>query len=377
MIYLFLFQMLFAATKVDFETGLRLENNVFYRDQAAEPDLSLFLKPEVLLYKDSNKINLFAHLNTEYGKYISFAELDYLDYDAAIGFMLQVNKKTKMGLSADYANITEPSQFENQEIFQRQEIKANYRAEYRQSDLTNHYLDIYALMTDYTESEFRYMVGQKIGVDFETEYFFLPETAFLVQFSADQMVYPDGRINDTLTGTQYLNDSLGYKIAGGFEGRLTEYSLFYFTFGYYVRDYEFDDDFNEPVFEVSFEEQITPQDTLTAGYLYELVDSAYTNYELNQQMYLAYSRVFGDRFILLFKSNYLYKSFSNPVKREDQKLFGTVQVDYSYKPNWLIKAGFSGDILLSDAYDTRPESRGDRASSYQVYQLYLATKVFF
>lgn len=378
---LVLTEFLFAANQIDFETGMRAETNAYYRDNEAESDVAIYLKPNILLQNEGKKAQASLSLNSEYGKHLSFAELDYLDYTLGLGLNYLVSSKTKLKSKIVHGLLTEPSQVTKGENFERQTTTASLGFDYKKTSLTTHYFDAYTDLYDYSKAAYNYMVGQRIGFDYQMEYFFLPETAFLVLVSADQVNYPEGRINrDNVPGrTDFLNNSIGYKVAAGFEGRLTEHSLFYFTFGYYVRDYTFDSSFNEPIFEVNFQEQITPQDTLMAGYIYQVDDSLYTNYEINQQMYLAYSRVFGDRFIFLFKSNYLYKSFSRPTRREDQKLYGTVQIDYSYKPNWLYKIGFSGDILISDALnqDTNNVNFSDPGASYQAFQLYVATKIVF
>ncbi len=372
-------QPVFAVTQAQLEGGLRAESNAFYRDRDKVADFALYVKPALLLAKETKSTLSNAHFKSDYSKYTSNSSLDYFDYAADVNSTINTKGKWLFMAGAGYNFSSEPPDDQGIDRLERTELEGSFRITYKKSKIREHSLTIYDRQTSFNLDALEYGDNIKLGGTYEYKYFFLPETAFLFIVDAEQSTYASGLkfLNADPGTTRFLYDNTLYRAKFGIRGRLTEYTEVDLFFGYAMRSYEKGTSFNEPVFEVKFQEQITPQDILMAGYIYKTFDSFYTNYELNQHMYLGYSRVFGDRFVVSFRSDYIYTSYSRPNRREDQKLTGTLRTDISYKPNWIIQAGIVGDFLVSDIINQTSTTVLDPASSYQALQVFVGSKFAF
>jgi hypothetical protein len=372
-------QLGFSAVQTQLEGGLRGESNAFFRDREKVADFALYLKPEIALSRETKNTSAAFSLATDFSKYASNDSLDYFDYGMQGDLVLNKNGKWIWNGGVNYFFETEPPDDQGMKRLEKVEAEPYLEITYKKSEVKQHKLRGYAKQTTFNFDTLEYANNMKMGGTYTYQYYFLPETAFIFTMDGEYSVYPDGLINQKVDpgSTRYLYDNMLMQARAGINGRLTEHTTVNLLFGYASRSYKKGSNYNEPVFEVSFHEQITPQDILMAGYLYRVYDSFYTNYEINQHMYLGYSRVFGDRFIVYFRADYIYRSYSLPNRREDQRLNGTIRVDISYKPNWIIQAGVNGDFLVSDVINQTSALVVDPATSYQALQVFVGSKLTF
>ncbi|MCB0347475.1 MAG: hypothetical protein KDD37_01500 [Bdellovibrionales bacterium] len=372
-------QQVFSATEVQLEGGLRAESNAFYRDRDLVTDFALYVKPSISLSKETKSTASNLHVHSDYSKYTGNSSLDYFDYDVSANTTLNTRGKWVWSGAVSYALNSEPPDDQGIERLDKTETTESLKLTYKKSKIRQHSVTGYSRQTNFSLDTLEYGNNVTVGGSYEYQYYFLPETAFLFIVDAESSTYANGLkfLNQDPGTTRYLYDNTLYRSKFGIKGRLTEFTELYLFFGYAMRTYEKDTSFNEPVFEVRFQEQITPQDILIAGYIYKTLDSFYTNYEINQHMFIGYSRVFGDRFIVSFRSDYIYTSFSLPNRREDQRLTGTLRADISYKPNWIIQAGIVGDFLASDTLNQTSSDVLDPATSYQALQVFVGSKFAF
>lgn len=371
-------QHVFSATDAQIEGGFRAESNAFYRDRDKVEDYALYLKPMLTLEKETKSTISSLNFTSDYSKYASNSSLDYFDY--SIQAKTELNRRSRWMLRplVSYTLVSEAPDDQGMKRLEKTEAEGALEIVYKKSNIRQHSVKGYVKQTSFNLDALDYGDNQKIGGVYEYQYYFLPETAFIAGFDVESSIYPDGlkRLEADPGVTTYLFDNMLLQARVGIRGRLTEFTTVDLMFGYANRSYKKSSSFDEPIFEVKLNEQITPQDILSAGYIYRVYDSFYTNYELNQHMYLGYARVLGDRFIAFFRADYVYKSYSRPNRREDQQLNGTVRVDISYKPNWIIQAGINADFLISDTLNQNPGVI-DRATSYQSVQVFIGSKVSF
>jgi hypothetical protein len=372
-------QQVFSATDVHLEGGLRAETNAFYRDREKVEDFALYLKPLITLEKLTKSTASSVNFTSDYSKYASNSSLDYFDYNVLAKSELNRSGRWILKPKVMYNLVSEPPDDQGIERLEKTELEGGLELTFKESNVKQHSLRGYVKQTTFNLDALDYGNNQKLGGSYEYQYYFLPETAFIAGFDVESSVYPDGldNLNADPGVTTYLYDNMLMQARAGIRGRLTEFTNVDLMFGYANRSYKKGTSFDEPVFEVKLSEQITPQDILLAGYIYKIIDSFYTNYELNQHMYIGYSRVFGDRFIVFLRSDYIYSSYSRPNRREDQRLSGTIRVDLSYQPNWIIQAGINADFLISDTLNQTSATVIDPATSYQALQIFVGSKLTF
>jgi len=172
---------------------------------------------------------------------------------------------------------------------------------------------------------------------------------------------------------------------GGVEGRLSDTTSLSAASGFLIRIYDDDaddGDFAEPIFRLKFEEQLSPRDILLASFDYVVTDSYYTNFMVDQTISLGYGRILGDQVLALAKAAYSSLSFSKPNRREDQRVFGEVELEYSYDPQTKFGGLFRLDILNSDARENFTSTGStddvpDPGVSYEAFTLGATAKYVF
>ena len=213
-------------------------------------------------------------------------------------------------------------------------------------------------------------------------YYFLPETAIYFEASGGVRVYPNGSNPIDEVEFDEQSDSIFAEFMSGVEGRLSDTTSIHASAGFLYREYVVDADFAEPIFRLKFEEQLSPRDILVAGFDYRVTDSYYTNFMVDQTISLGYGRILGDQILVLGRAAYSALSFSLPNRREDQRILGEVDFEYSYTSELKFGAQFTLDLLNSDARENFTTTGSlddvpDPGVSYEALTLAASAKYLF
>lgn len=354
------------------ELGSRFDSNPYYMNEEAEADFFYYAQPTLNFESGKNFFYIRSNNNMEYVKYSSSETADRADYASENFISLFANRSHNIHLLLDYELRNDPPVYKTAELTEI--TKLNYALEFNHKWNAKHSSKEYAGIQAevFKDDVYEYLNSQKMKAGLEYSYAFLPQTMLDINLETTQNIYEKGleNLEEDSLASAYKYDSVLYLAKAAIRGQITEYSTINASFGYAVLNYEAGSSFAEPVFHVGFEEQISPNDVLSAGYEYMVDDSYFTNWELKQSIYLSYGNILSDQLLLLWRLNYIYKTYSNPNRREDQRFLASLRVEYSYAPSWNFILDLKSDILATDAYSLEDEI--DPASSYQSFQLGLA-----
>ncbi len=353
----------------DFETGIKGETNVFYFDDTDIFDSAYFLKPDISLHSPSESVPMKIFLNGEYNKYFINPNVDFFNFTSGVDISSNPKSDFSMGATAFYTSISDPPVSKTGERVFRNLVGGEARIDWILDEKRKLHLNGGGDQEIFQRDDLQYLNSQRVRGSMRYAYLFLPETAMFIEGQAGLHSYPTGTENIDIdpgsTRVKYSNFfTEGYF---GFKGRLTEFSNVNAKFGFAIRSYQRESNFAEPVFSIEFDEQLSPQDLIKTGYIYRVEDSYFTNWVLDQNLYLVYARVFGDSFVANIRMEYIYRSYSNPFRREDQRAHGTLRMEYSYLPSWTFVAQGSLDVTSSDARNTQNDAV-DPAASYEQVQ---------
>lgn len=235
-----------------------------------------------------------------------------------------------------------------------------------------------AFTENVNQENYRYLNSKTSRAALSYSYYFLPETLMFIELASGDKKFENGtEFYDLDNNDKRLKyDADITEVNFGIKGRLTKYTSIDFGFGYKDMKYKGGKSFAEPVFHVLFTDQISPKDSIMAGYMYASKDSTYTNWVLEQDMHIGYSRIMRDTFLFMMKLSYIYYSYSEPFRREDQRLVAKFRLDWVFRPKWTVITSLNADKLVSDAYDTNTSS-SDRPASYDAAGLGIAIKRSF
>lgn len=396
---LFLFQTKsFAETEASIATGTFFESNTYYRSVGPRADAFLRVKPGLKIDTESESIGLKTDLTGSYNKYIKFANQDFFDYQGVLAVPINQYGTLSMQLDADTQYVSEPAttdriHYNSEDIkdkeptrVDRQIMGGGAHINWRMSNLSLLKFKVRGFTELYSDINHTYLDNQGVDGSGYYDYQFLPETVFYVGGEGGVLTFPKGTKNknaevpveNPAIQSQYKNDSVYYGGRAGVRGRLAERTRVDASGALMIRAYSAGTGFSEPVFNLKVEEQFSPKDLLMAGFDYDINDSKYTNYVIDQTTYLGYARILGDQILLLGRMEYTYSSYSKPYKREDQRLGGSFKVDYSVNPKSKISALLDLDILNSDQINTFDyPGKFDPTFSYEYFKLGLEYTQYF
>lgn len=376
-----------AETELSLLAGSYFETNSYYLDQGDRSDGILRVAPRMNHQSESSTFGLETSLGGSYNKHIQYVNLDFYDYDGVVTVPILKGRKWAGYVSADYKRVSDPagsylkvrtaeSATEKiQERINRDVLGGRMGTDYKWTSLSTIKLDSRYQMETYEERYHQYMDNFYVEGSAYYDYQFLPETTFFFGGMMGTQVYQNGtkncpntatcaRINEIKYSSQYIEGRSGIR------GRLAERTRVDASAAIQLREYEKESGFSEPVFNLRIEEQFTPKDLLIAGHDYEIHDSKWTNYVIDQTTYIGYARILGDQLLLLGKMAYTYSSYSKPLKREDQRLAGSFRVDYSISPTAKLSGVFDLDILNSDAINRLDgiNFQPDKPASYENFR---------
>ena len=382
-----------ALTESVVDVGAFSETNPYHVSEGARSNGFVRLAPRLDHQSRGDVFGLKAKLGGSYNKYFQYPAQDYFDYNGKLTIPMYEGRTWSLFGSGDVQKISEPAIFWNKitrpnsgklflpERLEKVLVGGTGGIKYKHSALSTFRTEARYQLETYDDPYYEYLNNYYFEASGYYDYQFLPETTFFVGGMFGEQLYPDGtknknigeRVSEQKVGSYYVEGR------GGIKGRLAEKTRIEASSALQIRVYEKDSGFSEPVFNLRVEEQFTPKDLLIAGYDYEVHDSKWTNFVVDQTTYLGYARILGDQVLLLGKVGYTYSSFSKPYKREDQRLAGSFKIDYSVNPKTKISALFDIDVLSSDQLNANPlrVDDPDHAVSYENFKAGLQLTQYF
>ncbi|MAF92057.1 MAG: hypothetical protein VX583_13080 [Bdellovibrionota bacterium] len=358
-----------AAFHGDVEAGVSSFNNPLYLDDPDTSSTAYQINPRLKYDLSSDIVYADIELDAEYTNFSGVTGGDILNSDLQLETGLGNGQTKYLGLFAKTSR--EKNLIDNElgvapPVFN--DTSTGIVSDFSISKKSSIYLHYEQSTTDVDLDDFAYLNSKKSLAYLGYRFRFLPETFFFLQAESFDGKFKDGLINENSSDDNVARrlkyDYTGTGIIAGVKGKLTKYTSIDASFGLKQIDYDDDNQFSEPVFSFVFTDQITPKDSLIAGYIYSVEDSSFTNWVLKQDMNIGYAKIINDTFLFLLKMSYIYYSYSEPQRREDQRLLAKMQFDYVFSPGFAVVTKLNMDILVSDAYDL-DSSADDKPASYQ------------
>lgn len=372
----------FAGSELSLLAGTFFESNVFYTDQGELADGNLRLAPKWRYVGDPNSESITTEVKGSYNKYIQYANQDYFDYGGHLFIPINAEGKWSFRLLGGGEKISEPAiaakkvtLAEGNSVLATRNERHTYNSslgiKYKWTSLSTFRVTGSYAGEAYSDKFQQYLDNSEFKGEGYYDYQFLPETTFFIGGMLGAKDYPNGKKNklSILRPTEIKYSSQFIEGRMGVRGRLAEKTRVDASGAIQIRTYERDSGFSEPVFNLKVEEQFSPKDLLIAGYDYDINDSKWTNFVVDQTTYIGYARILGDQVLLLSRLNYTYSSYSKPYKREDQRLSGRFKIDYSISPKLLLSGLFELDVLNSDQFNAIASSQlPDKPVSYEAFR---------
>lgn len=330
--------------------GSFYETNTYFESTGAKGDFLTVIRPEVI-YDDQNKkgFNFSGYGKFEYDYFLLHGNQSFYDYDLFLKGHVFSSDTFEFYTKPFIKTTSEPAFNITTSRLMRQYMGGLGGLTWRWSDLVKLGAEISFTQETQNQPEFNFQANQDMSVDFKHIYSFLPETSLVSRFLVGQKVYPNGLINENSIANRVKYSSQYFELGSGVIGRLTRSMKVNSYAGFLYRAYQKSVSFSEPVFRIEFEEERSPRDMILLGYDYRVEDSyTYSNYVLKQKMYIGFGRIFGDQLLALAQLSYNYFSYSNPTRREDQRLDGEFKLDYSFSSNFKAEGILRFRILTSD-----------------------------
>jgi hypothetical protein len=366
------------------------QNNAFYEDENINGDFVMSIEPHLKWGDGSYKYGgNYFRFDGSYNKFVKFANLDYYDFDME-GQWAPLNnpKSVQWQFFADSALESDTAIDDESERRTRINYGGGTKLRFALSDTSSVTLWGHYKMQDQISTLFNHFDNTELNSGLFYNYWFLPETAINFGIEGGMKTYPNGKTPPADLDYSTKQSSVYAFPYVSVDGRLGPTTSAFAKAGYLYLDYEeapfgqSNADFVEPKFEIKFEEQISARDVLSAGFDYLVYDTYFSNFILEQTIFLAYGRIIGDRILFLTRMGYSSLSYSLPTRREDQRIFGNFAVEYSVSRKLKLLGNFKVDILNSDSRDNFSTNGGndpgeDPPMSYQSTHLGVTAKYVF
>lgn len=358
----------------------RYDYNVYYDLNNPVSDTVVALRPKVWGQTKPSSFYLKGEVAGLYENFLSQNIQNHFDYSGRVTAKAFEGRPFSILLGGGYKTFSDPSPDSTYGRLPRTVIDGKLETKIKRDSGSSIDLKAYFEMEDFVNTKFTnstYLSNTTAGGSIQYNDAFLPETYWFLRGGGGFRSFPNGEPDFTPKDFLIAKNNSFYGLAeAGIVGRLTEKSVIDCATGWLVRAYDAVEDegenFSGPVFYFRFTEQITRKDQLAAGYNYVVKDSYLTNFYLDQEVYLGLARVIGDQVLLMGRVNYSYRNYSLPIRRDDQRIFGTISARYSLTPSIKITARMTFDFLNSDSYDNSIESstsivptNPDRQASYR------------
>jgi hypothetical protein len=350
---LFLFALLFfmapsvfAYYEGDVRFGSFYETNTYYSSQNPKAALAFLVEPHLFYTNEGKSVySVQTDSTAAFTKFLSATNQDHFTYDLNLknnfkfreGFQIYITPKAKL--------LSEPAFTQSSDRLDRQIIGASLGMTYFNDPRKQYILGLDYDQETLSLSEYDHLNNQSLSGRVYYKKYFLPETFVYFGVSGGIRTFPDG--TKVAIGKKY--DSQRIEPGLGLEGRLTRYFKIRSYLAYPMISYKVDTAYRDPVYLVELEEELSPKDFLIMGLEDMVEDSYFTNYQTNQKIYIGYGKFLGDQMLWVSKMEYLYRTYSRPNRRDDQRFVADTRLEYSYSQRLKLEATFTFDILTSDA----------------------------
>lgn len=364
----------FLGSSVKF--GTFYETNTYYASEEKSDDVAFQVEPNlVYLSNPSSKYVVQTNSIFSYTKFMSSANQDYFDYDLNLRNTFKFSPGFHVSLTPKAKLLSEPALAKTEDRLERQFAGATFGVLLAKDSRRQYIFEADYEQESLSQSDYEYLNNMSVSSKFYYKKYFLPETFVYFGLRGGMRSFPDGEKAATF---RYKYNSQRIEPGFGLEGRLTRYFKIRSYFGYAVLQYAKDTNFNDPVYILELEEEMSPKDFILMGLENTVDDSYFTNFQINQKVYVGYGRFMGDQFLWVTKAEYLYKTFSRPQRRDDQRFIFDTRLEYSYSQKLKLEASAIFDVLSSDAVDPDgPPDPIDPSASYQNIRVGIFGKYLF
>ncbi|MCC6278088.1 MAG: outer membrane beta-barrel protein [Oligoflexia bacterium] len=354
--------------KTDIGVNTKYQYNVYHDFYRAIGDATVSVNPEFTGQTRPSAFYVKGRLKGIYEKFASQTIQDHFDIDGDLKLLINENEEWSGALFGSGKLFSDPSPNERYGRIARMNANGGLRlskvtGKGRSLDFEGSYALESFNDPNQTGVYSNMLNNQNLEALAQYNNAFLPETNWFLRAKGGMKNYATTTFNnpsysESLTAKR--NSYYGL-IESGFVGRLTERSTVDCAVGWLYRQYAastLDQGtlFAEPVFYMRFVEQVTRRDQLLAGYNYIVSDSYWSDYVLDQEIYLGLGRVMGDQVLVMGRFSYVYKSFSKPIRRDDERITSSIGIRYSINPQLKVTGDFKIDLYSSDAYNTDPSA---------------------
>jgi hypothetical protein len=359
-----------SLLRADVGVVSRYAYNVYYDYLRAISDELFAVKPELKVHSRQSSFYVDGELAGLYEKYFTQTIQDHFDYDGLAHLNINELEPHSWLVSGKYHSFSDPSPNETYGRLTHNQIQGEVKfkteknrnggfdasLKYFSEDFTNP-----ALGTQSSLISSNYLANRTIEGSLQYSKLFSTETIWFLRASGGTTQYPNSIISTAipatlLSGATQKNNSTFGLAEAGMQGRLSEKSTVDFSVGYLYRGYTDNEKFMNSVFNVHFTDQLGRRDQLLTGFNYTVKDSYWTDYYLEQEVYVGSAHVVGDQLIMLSRIAFDYRNYSSPNRRFDERIVAAVGVKYSLTNSIKLTADLKLDLLSSDAFNTSQTS---------------------
>ncbi len=366
-----------AKAESQIKFGSFFETNTFYAAEEKEGDFAFLVAPSLRYVSTNSKRYTFSTASSaSYTKYMSNTNQDFFDYDISLRNALRFSRYFEMHITPAVKLLSEPALGKTEKRLDRQYMGAGLGFKINKDSRRQYIFEALYLQESMSQSQYDFLNNHTFEASLYYKKYFLPETFVYLGAKGDTRIFPDGTKITTPVNRYIKYDSQRIEPGVGLEGRLTRYFKIRSYLGYAFIQYEKDINYRDPVYILELEEEISPKDFLLLGLSNLAADSYFTNYQSDQKVYVGYGRFIGDRVLWVSKAEYLYRTYSRPRRRDDQRFIFDTRVEISCSNELKIEGTLMFDALTSDAVnpDTTPI---DPIASYQNIKLGIFGKYLF
>jgi hypothetical protein len=348
--------------------------NVFYDHTRVITDMATTVTPEVSGQTQPKTVYFKGAAGGFYEKYLNYTIQDHFDYQAAGSMLVNEDGGISCKLDGAYKSFSDPAANETYKRIARQNYESalttTIKGESKNSlILRGRYSSEQFSNPNVTGPLSTYLSNNTIDGLAQYNNAFLPETLWFLRTTGGMTQYTTGAFEPNINNVsaEQKNNNFFGMAETGFLGRLTEKSSIDCAVGFHFRSYENSGSgFAQPVFYLRFTEQVTRRDQLIAGYNYIVQNAYWSDYLLDQEIYIGLARVMGDQVLFLSRLGYNYRSYSLPTRRDDERIATAFSLRYSLNSQIKLTADLKVDLLSSDAYNNQ-NSGAVNLNGTQVY----------
>lgn len=326
------------------------DDNVYFLNSKRVSDFCFNVDPSFYFSFIENEIELGINTDFSYNQYFNNTNLSNLQSNTGAIVRLKPDTRTYVELMQDYEASSDPSFVDGEDRYKWVQNSFVINTRYK-SDST--FWSIHGSFENYKRN---YLDATYNNLDNNYYYFtlmnyftFLPETSLILGIKT-------GFIDYIYQDLKYSNsNSTHYEFTFGVDGRLTNTVTLLLKLGFLWLDYDFDTDFHEPVIFVEFKDLFSQVSSASAGYERTAYDSTYSNFFIDNKLFMKFKSIFYDRLINLTTIQYIYRDYWIPNPRVDNRLGLITEFSYPittiYKRNISVILTSSYEWVTSDAYD--------------------------